>query len=135
MYMRYKKRIRSSSLAHPFTITPTVNMFYLDPGSDKSSGCGVLAINSGTWSDWVHTTKTATGSWAVADHEKLCNNYTTLRIECNTTDGEKAETTGELFDCDKDLGFVCKNIEQDSTTCSNYKFRLRCSATKKIGKF
>jgi hypothetical protein len=70
----------------------------------------------------------------VADHQKLCHNYTTIRIECATADGRKVEATGEYFECDKDIGFFCRNIELDGRKCSDYKFRLRCSATDKRGK-
>lgn len=96
----------------------------------------VMATESATWSDWVNTTKTATGSWALADHRKLCNNYTSIRIECTTSDGKNAETTGENFECDINLGFVCRNIEQEEGVkkCSDYRFRLRCSKTDKLGK-
>lgn len=108
--------------------------FFLDLHPTKCLDCDTLAENPGTWSDWVHTKKTSTGSWGVANHKELCHNYTTIRVECSTADGKKAETTGEYFDCEKDLGFVCRNIEQDGTTCSDYKFRLKCSTKDKIGK-
>ena len=109
---------------------------YVDIDSEKCSAkdCDVRAVPPGTWSEWVYTKKTPTGSWAVADHQKLCDNHTTLRIECSTADGNNVQTTGEYSECDKDIGFFCRNIELDGTTCSDYKFRLRCSATDKIGK-
>jgi hypothetical protein len=109
-----------------------VLIYFIERCSVKD--CDLLATDPGSWSDWVYTKKTSTGSWAVADHQKLCHNHTTIRIKCATTDDKEVETTGEHFECDKDLGFFCRNIELDGTTCSNYKFRLRCSATDKIGK-
>ena len=66
----------------------------------------------------------------MADHQRLCNNHTSIRIECKTADGNEAETTGEVFECHKDNGFTCRNIDQDGKTCSDYKFRLRCSSEK-----
>lgn len=92
-----------------------------------------MATKRFRWSDWVYTQKLSTGSWARVDLKKMCGGYSSLDIECKTADGENAVSTEENFDCSNDVGFVCRNNEQDNVKCSNYKFRLKCSVTEKAG--
>ena len=113
----------------------------LDIGVDECSNgeCNNgnnVAIDPGvTWSDWVYTKKTSTGSWGVADPERLCSNYSTTGIECRTADGNKAASLNEHFECEKDIGFFCRNADQDEIgkTCGDYKFKLQCSKLEKRG--
>ena len=86
------------------------------------------------WSDWVHTVRTSTGTWAVAFDKEVCST-SIVNIECRHADGSPLAQAPQVVHCKPLIGFYCRNREQvnPEEKCKDYKFRFLCSNIPKPG--
>ncbi|XP_048581153.1 peroxidasin isoform X2 [Nematostella vectensis] len=82
--------------------------------------------SSRRWSEWSYTVRTVTGSWAVSLGSPLCP-QSVVDIQCELADGSPVETSGQVVHCQPLLGVYCRNKEQRSGKCKDFRFRFACS--------
>ena len=62
----------------------------------------------------------------MAEKQAFCGDGKISAIECETVDGIKYESTGEINDCTIEGGSVCSNIDNAPIPCSDYTIRYFC---------
>uniref|UniRef100_UPI003AACE8EA uncharacterized protein n=1 Tax=Centroberyx gerrardi TaxID=166262 RepID=UPI003AACE8EA len=91
------------------------------------------ANNSECWTDWFdRDDPSGTGDWETLSSlrsenpGKICSNP--VQIDVRTTSGLSVAATGNVvFRADVTTGFVCKNKEQTTTRCHDYRVRFSCN--------
>ncbi|XP_071396525.1 uncharacterized protein [Centroberyx affinis] len=92
-----------------------------------------LANNSECWTDWFdRDDPSGSGDWETLSSlrsenpGKICSNP--VQIDVRTTTGLTVAATGNVvFRADTTTGFVCKNVEQTTTPCHDYRVRFSCN--------
>ncbi|XP_076461744.1 uncharacterized protein LOC143294198 [Babylonia areolata] len=89
------------------------------------------------WTDWINQDSPDTGDGdleKLTDQEKqqLCPGGQLVEIECETTDGIKYYSSGEIVTCDLNTGLVCSNGDNSPIPCSDYKVRYRCKCSENV---
>ena len=122
------------------TVSPPTGQ-HGSPSPSPSSGTNVSPSISpqpqctvSKWSPWINRDKPDTGS---GDHEaytpeefsKFCPGGEIMDIECMTSDGIPAKSSGEMMTCDKNVGLKCENKDNEPIPCSDYKIRYFCKCS------
>ena len=63
-----------------------------------------------------------------------CGNQTIVDVECLTMTGHDFNLVKENTVCDASTGVYCRNRDLNDISCSDYKYRLKCSSEVKRGK-
>jgi len=83
-----------------------------------------------TWTNWYDRDDPGgTGDWEPTSlaNPKPCGGERPIDIECQTTRGHDAASTGEVITCNPNYGFKCANRDQPDGRCNyDYKVRYRC---------
>ncbi|XP_072313277.1 mucin-5AC-like [Eucyclogobius newberryi] len=91
-----------------------------------------FCVPKGCWTDWFdRDNPSGTGDWETLEHlyieypGKICE--TPLQIEVQTTSGNSVASTGDVIAVsDTSTGFGCKNSDQSTPFCADYKVRFFC---------
>ncbi|XP_078146134.1 uncharacterized protein LOC139927897 isoform X2 [Centroberyx gerrardi] len=88
--------------------------------------------NMQCWTDWFdRDDPSGTGDWETLSSlrsenpGKICSNP--VQIDVRTTTGLSVAATGNVVSADVTTGFVCKNKEQTTTRCHDYRVRFSCN--------
>ncbi len=111
-----------------------------DPGQLLSRQSNTLKaihtdVKNGAWTPWVNSdTPGGKGDFETIHHTTVthqipaimnCKNRT--RVECQTTTGQPAASTGEVISCNTETGMLCLNAEQPDGACNHdYQVRFFC---------
>lgn len=97
------------------------------PGDGGSWGGEEGSARDLTWTDWFNRD----GPGGSGDFETLRDLAVPCtapsKIECRTIDDRDWSETGQRYTCEPKVGGVCRNSDQSSGRCLNYKVRFLCA--------
>lgn len=103
---------------------PSVNTTPASPRQHAPAG-------NAEWTQWFDIdTPDGSGDWeplqALVDAHGVCEEP--LDIACETTDGQSWRDSGQTYTCDVRRGGICRNEQQASGSCFDYRVRFLCAA-------
>jgi len=82
------------------------------------------------WTQWYdRDNQSGTGDWEILSlHSPTpCGGNAPVDIQCQTTSGANAWSTGEFLTCSETVGLICKDVDQPDLNCNfDYKVRYLC---------